>query len=91
MSFIPEQSQGFFGRLASSVHRTIVPPRDPTEAVRGWTKQLRVEARNVDKSIRGVHITYALFVQFYCLYFCCPHRREHVTLHLSRIISGCCA
>jgi hypothetical protein len=54
MSFIPEQKQGFFGRLASSVQRTIIPPRDPTEAVRGWTKQLRAEARNVDKSIRGM-------------------------------------
>jgi hypothetical protein len=52
MSFIPEE-KGFWGRVGSSVRNAVVPPPDPKEAVKNWTKQIRVEARNVDKSIRG--------------------------------------
>lgn len=69
MSFIPEQKQGFFGRLASSIQRTIIPPRDPTEAVRGWTKQLRSEARNMDKIIRGMQKLMPSCA-YICYHFC---------------------
>ena len=48
----PEE-KGFFGRMASSVSRAFVPPPDPQEAVKQWTKQIRVETRNIDKNIRG--------------------------------------
>lgn len=55
MAFVPEE-KGFFGRIASSVQRVFVPPPDPQEAVKEWTKSLRVEKRNVDKSIRGARL-----------------------------------
>eukprot|EP00892_Ulva_mutabilis_P008718 jgi/Ulvmu1/6218/UM028_0074.1 len=53
MSFIPEQ-KGFFGRVAESVSRAFVPPKDPKEAVQQWTRQIRSEGRSVDRSVREI-------------------------------------
>lgn len=57
MSLIPEE-KGFFGKVAETVSRAFVPPKDPKEAVQQWTRQIRSEGRSIDRSVRGVSSHY---------------------------------
>lgn len=68
MSLIPEQ-KGFFGKVADSVSRAFVPPKDPKEIVQQWTKQIRSEGRSVDRSVRGMYLSHggSLQCQWQCL------------------------